>query len=118
MILEPMATTAAEVVWSMGDDTRLALLSHKMPPLYDFLRQRFAQVTNPPIDSLRESMVMSLRMPRVIMDSPDRAFGEWRKVKPRGAVEPVALIRQVWIQRLQALIDADTERQPKVMQRS
>ena len=62
MILEPMATTAAEVVWSMGDDTPLAVLSHKMPPLYDFLRQRFAQVTNPPIDSLRESMVMSLRM--------------------------------------------------------
>jgi glutamate synthase (ferredoxin) len=62
MILEPMATTAAEVVWSMGDDTPLAVLSQKMPPLYDFLRQRFAQVTNPPIDSLRESMVMSLRM--------------------------------------------------------
>jgi glutamate synthase (ferredoxin) len=62
MILEPMATSAAEVVWSMGDDTPLAVLSHKMPPLYDFLRQRFAQVTNPPIDSLRESMVMSLRM--------------------------------------------------------
>ncbi|MDZ7632064.1 MAG: glutamate synthase central domain-containing protein [Gemmatimonadaceae bacterium] len=62
MILEPMATTAAEVVWSMGDDTPLAVLSHTMPPLYDFLRQRFAQVTNPPIDSLRESMVMSLRM--------------------------------------------------------
>jgi len=62
MILEPMATSAAEVVWSMGDDTPLAVLSHRMPPLYDFLRQRFAQVTNPPIDSLRESMVMSLRM--------------------------------------------------------
>jgi glutamate synthase (ferredoxin) len=62
LILEPMASTAAEVVWSMGDDTPLAVLSHTMPPLYDFLRQRFAQVTNPPIDSLRESMVMSLRM--------------------------------------------------------
>jgi len=62
MILEPMATTAAEVVWSMGDDTPLAVLSHRSPPLYSFVRQRFAQVTNPPIDSLRESMVMSLRM--------------------------------------------------------
>jgi glutamate synthase (ferredoxin) len=62
LLLEPMATTAAEVVWSMGDDTPLAVLSHTMPPLYDYLRQRFAQVTNPPIDSLRESMVMSLRM--------------------------------------------------------
>jgi len=62
LILEPMATTAAEVVWSMGDDTPLAVLSHKSPPIYSFIRQRFAQVTNPPIDSLRESMVMSLRM--------------------------------------------------------
>ena len=62
LILEPMATSGAEVVWSMGDDTPLAVLSHTTPPLYDFLRQRFAQVTNPPIDSLRESMVMSLRM--------------------------------------------------------
>ncbi len=62
LILEPMATTAAEVVWSMGDDTPLAVLSHQSPPLYSYIRQRFAQVTNPPIDSLRESMVMSLRM--------------------------------------------------------
>jgi glutamate synthase domain-containing protein 2/glutamate synthase domain-containing protein 1/glutamate synthase domain-containing protein 3 len=70
MILEPMATTAAEVVWSMGDDTPLAVLSHRSPPLYDFLRQRFAQVTNPPIDSLRESMVMSLRMHLGPLGSP------------------------------------------------
>ncbi len=62
LILEPMAMSAAEVVWSMGDDTPLAVLSHRSPPLYSFVRQRFAQVTNPPIDSLRESMVMSLRM--------------------------------------------------------
>jgi len=44
---------------------------------------------------------------RAILDAPERAFGEWRKVKPRGAVEPVALIRQAWIQRLQVLIDAE-----------
>ncbi|MCA0374099.1 MAG: glutamate synthase large subunit [Gemmatimonadetes bacterium] len=62
LVLEPMATTAAEVVWSMGDDTPLAVLSTGAPPLYSFFRQRFAQVTNPPMDSLRESMVMSLRM--------------------------------------------------------
>ena len=60
--LEPMATTAAEVVWSMGDDAPLAVLSPTAPTLYAFFRQRFAQVTNPPMDSLRESMVMSLRM--------------------------------------------------------
>lgn len=62
MVLEPMASTAAEVVWSMGDDAPLAVLSPNAPPLYAFFRQRFAQVTNPPMDSLRESMVMSLRM--------------------------------------------------------
>ena len=62
MVIEPMATTAAEVVWSMGDDAPLAVLSTMTPPLYSFFRQRFAQVTNPPMDSLRESMVMSLRM--------------------------------------------------------
>ncbi len=62
MLLEPMAHSGAEVVWSMGDDTPLAVLSAQSPPLYSYVRQRFAQVTNPPIDSLRESMVMSLRM--------------------------------------------------------
>ena len=60
--LEPMATSGAEVVWSMGDDAPLAVLSPTAPTLYAFFRQRFAQVTNPPMDSLRESMVMSLRM--------------------------------------------------------
>ena len=60
--LEPMATSGAEVVWSMGDDAPLAVLSPTAPTLYAYFRQRFAQVTNPPMDSLRESMVMSLRM--------------------------------------------------------
>ena len=54
---------------------------------------------------------------RAIMEAPDKAFGEWRKVKPRGAAEPVALIRRAWRQTLQALIDADRDAQPKVMQR-
>ena len=62
LVLEPMASTAAEVVWSMGDDAPLAVLSPTAPTLYSFFRQRFAQVTNPPMDSLRETMVMSLRM--------------------------------------------------------
>ena len=62
LVLEPMATTATEVVYSMGDDAPLAVLSPSAPQLYSYFRQRFAQVTNPPMDSLRESMVMSLRM--------------------------------------------------------
>lgn len=44
---------------------------------------------------------------RAILDGPDRAFGEWRKVKPRGAAEPAGIIRQVWTHRLQAMIFAD-----------
>ncbi len=62
MRVEAMALSAAEVVWSMGDDAPIAVLSPTAPTLYAFFRQRFAQVTNPPMDSLRESMVMSLRM--------------------------------------------------------
>lgn len=62
LVLEPMATSGAEVVWSMGDDAPLAVLSPTTPSLFAYFRQRFAQVTNPPMDSLRESMVMSLRM--------------------------------------------------------
>ncbi|MBU6365611.1 MAG: glutamate synthase large subunit [Gemmatimonadetes bacterium] len=62
LVLEPMATSGAEVVHSMGDDAPLAVLSPTAPPLYAYFRQRFAQVTNPPMDALRESMVMSLRM--------------------------------------------------------
>ena len=62
VVLEPMGGTGADAVWSMGDDTPIAPLSRLRQPVYAYLRQRFAQVTNPPIDSLRESMVMSLRM--------------------------------------------------------
>jgi glutamate synthase domain-containing protein 3 len=46
---------------------------------------------------------------RAILDGPERAFGEWRKVKPRGAAEPVGLIRQMWTQRLQAMITGSGE---------
>ena len=62
LVLEPMASTGADPVWSMGDDTPIPPLAAIAPSLYGYFRQRFAQVTNPPIDSLRESMVMSLRM--------------------------------------------------------
>jgi glutamate synthase (ferredoxin) len=62
IVLEPMGTTGGDPVWSMGDDTPIPPLSAVPQSLYAYFRQRFAQVTNPPIDSLRESMVMSLRM--------------------------------------------------------
>ncbi len=62
MIVEPMASTGKEPTFCMGDDIPLAVLSNKPRLLYDYFKQRFAQVTNPPIDPLRESLVMSLNM--------------------------------------------------------
>ncbi len=59
-ILRPLAETEQEAVGSMGDDIPMATLSQHVRPLYDRFRQAFAQVTNPPIDSLREDCVMSL----------------------------------------------------------
>ncbi|MBV9086140.1 MAG: glutamate synthase large subunit, partial [Acidobacteriaceae bacterium] len=60
MILTPMAATGEEPVGSMGTDTPLACLSDKPQPLFHYFRQLFAQVTNPPIDPIREEIVMSL----------------------------------------------------------
>ncbi len=59
-VLRPLAELAQEAVGSMGDDTPMAVLSKKTRSLYDYFRQQFAQVTNPPIDPLREAVVMSL----------------------------------------------------------
>ena len=59
-ILEPMAASGDIPVGSMGDDTPLAVLSEQPQSLFRFFKQRFAQVTNPPIDPLRERLVMSL----------------------------------------------------------
>ncbi|HEY1500386.1 MAG TPA: glutamate synthase large subunit [Acidobacteriaceae bacterium] len=60
MILKPMAMDGKDAVWSMGDDTPIAPLARTPRPVYAFFRQRFAQVTNPPIDSLREACVIQL----------------------------------------------------------
>jgi glutamate synthase (NADPH) large chain len=59
-LLRPLAEGGQEAVGSMGDDTPMAVLSRQQRPLYDYFRQQFAQVTNPPIDPLREAIVMSL----------------------------------------------------------
>jgi glutamate synthase (NADPH/NADH) large chain len=61
LILHPMVVDEKEATGSMGDDTPIAVLSDKYRGLHHFFRQNFAQVTNPPIDSLRESSVMTLR---------------------------------------------------------
>jgi glutamate synthase (NADPH/NADH) large chain len=60
LILTPMAETGKEPTGSMGTDTPIAALSDRAPSLFDYFHQLFAQVTNPPIDPIRESLVMSL----------------------------------------------------------
>ncbi len=78
MILRPMLTENKEPVWSMGDDAPLAVLSSQAHSLSDYFRQRFAQVTNPPIDPLRERIVMSLdyylgSRPSLLTETPQHA---------------------------------------------
>jgi len=77
-LIRTLAETGQEAVGSMGDDTPMAVLSRKNRSLYDYFRQMFAQVTNPPIDPLRESIVMSLetclgREKNIFDETPDHA---------------------------------------------
>jgi glutamate synthase (NADPH/NADH) large chain/glutamate synthase (ferredoxin) len=78
ILISPMVTEAKEPVGSMGDDTPLAVLSKRPRLLYQYFKQQFAQVTNPPIDSLREEIVMSLntslgRRRSQLEESPEHA---------------------------------------------
>ncbi|OGX12336.1 MAG: glutamate synthase subunit alpha [Omnitrophica WOR_2 bacterium RIFCSPLOWO2_02_FULL_63_16] len=75
MIIEPMAKAGKEPVWSMGDDVPLSVLSSKPKALATYFKQLFAQVTNPPIDPIREELVMSLNTvlgarPNVLEEGP------------------------------------------------
>ena len=78
MILQPMAVDGKDAIWSMGDDTPLAFLARAPRPVYAFFRQRFAQVTNPAIDPLREAVVVSL----------DTRLGPWPHLLDRNAPLP------------------------------
>ena len=62
MQIQDMAGSGKETTYSMGDDAPLSVLSERPHVLYSYFKQRFAQVTNPPIDPLREGVVMSLAM--------------------------------------------------------
>jgi len=61
LVIAPMATHGEEPVASMGNDAALAVMSDRQPPLFSYFKQLFAQVTNPPIDPIRENVVMSLQ---------------------------------------------------------
>ena len=111
-LIRPLAETAQEAVGSMGDDTPMAVLSGKVRPLYDYFRQKFAQVTNPPIDPQREAVVMSLETclgaemnvfeeqpehaNRVILTSPVLSVAKFNKLlkleRPGFAHERISLI--------------------------
>ncbi|MGC9363857.1 MAG: glutamate synthase large subunit [Fidelibacterota bacterium] len=80
MIINPMASRGQEAIGSMGNDTPLAVLSSKPQLLFNYFKQRFAQVTNPPIDPLREELVMSLesflgRESNLLEETPDQYRG-------------------------------------------
>ncbi len=97
LILSPMVTDAKEAVGSMGDDTPLAVISDKPRLISQFFRQNFSQVTNPPIDSLRERHVMSLKTrfgnlanildtaetanKVLVLESPVLTNGDWARLK-------------------------------------
>ncbi len=73
LLFQPLGREGKEAVWSMGDDAPPAFLSSVKRPLWDYCKQRFAQVTNPPIDPLREVHVMSLDVyldPNIVAGSP------------------------------------------------
>ncbi len=81
IILKPMAEHGKESIGSMGDDTPLAVLSDEYRPLSHFFRQKFSQVTNPPIDPLRETRVMGLKtrfrnLRNILADAPDEASAQ------------------------------------------
>ncbi|GCE25617.1 glutamate synthase [Dictyobacter alpinus] len=78
MVLRPILSENKEPTWSMGDDAPLAVLSNQQRSFSDYFRQRFAQVTNPPIDPLRERVVMSLdsyigRRGSLLTETPEHA---------------------------------------------
>ncbi len=77
-VIAPMAAKGEEPVASMGNDAALAVLSDRQPPLFSYFKQLFAQVTNPPIDPIREAVVMSLKVGvgrerNLLTEDPDQA---------------------------------------------
>jgi glutamate synthase (ferredoxin) len=92
LLFQPLVEQGQEAVWSMGDDAPPASLSSFRRPLWDYCKQRFAQVTNPPIDSLRETQVMSLKvfLGPAALNSPLLDGGQLQKLeKQLGATERI-----------------------------
>jgi glutamate synthase (ferredoxin) len=94
MLFQSLGLEGKEAVWSMGDDAPPAFISSARRPLWDYCKQRFAQVTNPPIDPLREAHVMSLDVPlgkTLFVESPLLDAAQIEKIQShfRGFVRPL-----------------------------
>jgi glutamate synthase (ferredoxin) len=90
LLFQPLVQNGQEAVWSMGDDAPAAFLSGMRRPLWDHCKQRFAQVTNPPIDPLREAHVMSLDvhlLENLLLPSPLLDSGQLQLIQ--GELRPV-----------------------------
>jgi glutamate synthase (ferredoxin) len=90
LLFQPLIQNRQEAVWSMGDDAPSAFLSSMQRPLWEHCKQRFAQVTNPPMDPLREAHVMSLDVhvrDTLVLPSPLLDFGQLRSIKEK--LQPV-----------------------------
>jgi len=97
-VLAPMVNEGKEATASMGDDTPLAAFSHKQRNFTDFFKQKFAQVTNPPIDPIREKVVMSLNtgfgeMQNILSDGPEHAK-RLKTVSPILSFEKVKILQE------------------------
>ncbi len=102
-VLRPLAEAGQEAIGSMGDDTPMAVLSTRVRSLYDYFRQQFAQVTNPPIDPLREAIVMSLE---TCLGREQNLFEETPHHAARLLIDSPVLSREKF-ERLLTLDDAD-----------
>src|SRR6202008_779752 len=94
LLFQPLVQESQEAVWSMGDDAPPAFLSRLPRPLWDYCKQRFAQVTNPPIDPLRETHVMSLRVHlahKAVLNSPLLDAGQLHRLEEEFEVQRISL---------------------------
>ena len=105
-VIEPMITEGKEATGSMGDDTPLAAFSDKQRNFSDYFKQKFAQVTNPPIDSIRERVVMSL----------NTGFGEMHNIldeNPNHAKRLKAISPVITKEKLDILLSFGNEKDPR-----
>ena len=107
MILTPMGRDGVEPIGSMGNDTPLAVLSEKPQLLYNYFKQLFAQVTNPPIDALREEIVIgtgvALGSERNLLNPEPESCRLLKLPKPILTDEQLARLRQVDLPGLKAV---------------